>query len=434
MNKAAFGCAHRLSVALACLLFFALVASALAVAETARTDGGFDGGGGDPLANEFLEIAQQLQRAQELKYIHLGVQDAALKEKIHSIRSSLEGQSPLVMFPGSEVVFCFGAPKLGCVDSDGVIRIARLGWERASQRDRVELTAMELVKSLHGADRYRVANEAAEVLGGEGRFNAEELYQAVNAAQRFQPLFNTTCQLPTLNAAMRVLGAGYRYPQFDLRRNDDFQNFTSVSFDQKHDPQAPHSTAINNQVLFVSAIWNFDHNSIPTVYPIGDKMIERAGKKGERQIVYVFYKAQSARSTPNPCWELQRSIYNQAPRSEGDNLSAPLTWHANSEGPASIPAEWLKKESFFRGCQRDVLNVALERAALDTSFEKFTGNTYRTFQLLSAYRMENLKEPGTETFFINLDVGTFGFSTPYIFRITARETGDSCSISEVKMR
>lgn len=435
MNNTNLSRLVRWPAGLASALILALaLGPAAAVAKAPHSDGGFDGGGGDPLVNEFLEVAQKIERAQELHYIQLGVEPFALSVKLHAIRLSLEGKNPLVAFPEGETVSCFGFPKLGCVGADGVIRIAREGWAKSSPRARVEVTAMELVKSLQGIDRYRVASEAADVLGGEGRFDAEELYQAVNAAQKFQPLFDQRCEIPVINSAMRMLGTGDRYPQFDLKRDDDFQNFTSVTFDEQKTNAGRSSDKFTRQFLFVSAIWNSDVASVPMVFPIGGKMVRREGVKGERQMVYVFYKAQEPRYSMNRCVEIERTQYDQATRAEGDYLEAPLTWHSTDEGPKEIKPEWMKQAPFFQPCQRDTLNLALERAALDQSFEKFTGNTFRSYELLSAYRMENLKKPGSYTYFINLNVSTFGFSTPYIFRMTATESEDTCTISDVKMR
>ena len=121
-----------------------------------------EGGGGDPLALDFLEHARRIQTVHSV----IGLQGLVLNEvdlnnKIVLVEQSLEGKEPNLVFPEGETISCFGEPKLGCVDETGKIKIARNGWINATTQLRLEVTAMELLMSLGVRGRYQLARSIA---------------------------------------------------------------------------------------------------------------------------------------------------------------------------------------------------------------------------------------------------------------------------------
>lgn len=144
------------------LLFaFLCIASPIARAELRE---GKEGGGGDPLANEFLLIGRLFERVQKNEPIPgVDVNADAVQAKLNDIEASLEGKNPLIVFPDGHVVECFGAPKLGCV-KDGRIEIARIGWINSTIAEKVAVSAMELLLSMGIEDRYGKAQIIANAL------------------------------------------------------------------------------------------------------------------------------------------------------------------------------------------------------------------------------------------------------------------------------
>ena len=117
--------------------------------------GGMDSGGGDPLANEFLNIGRMIAGIlSNDTNDQFGVTQSELLQELDVLKTSLEGHQPKLIFPPGETVDCFGAPKLGCV-KNGVIYIARESWEnKSSLQTKIELAAMELLLRLGIDGRY----------------------------------------------------------------------------------------------------------------------------------------------------------------------------------------------------------------------------------------------------------------------------------------
>lgn len=136
---------------------------AIAPLKASARMGGMDSGGGDPLANEFLEIARAIANAippnDNSEY---GINRQQFNEEINLVAKSLEGHDPMLVFPKGDALTCFGAPKLGCV-VDGKIHIARDGWQKnATDNEKFQVTAMELFMHMASPMRYEKAAVLAE--------------------------------------------------------------------------------------------------------------------------------------------------------------------------------------------------------------------------------------------------------------------------------
>lgn len=119
----------------------------------ARTGPG-GGGGGDPLANDFLDNAkfvQSLLTSPRLKM--LDVDPEAMGSWIAKVYKSLDGKNPQLIFPPGETLNCFGSTKVGCTEN-GRIRIARDGYAKMRTAERWELAALEFFVLMDVKDRY----------------------------------------------------------------------------------------------------------------------------------------------------------------------------------------------------------------------------------------------------------------------------------------
>lgn len=121
--------------------------------------GGSNGGGGDPLANDFIRVARIVH--QKIHSADAQFRAAEFLQKIDELDGSLEGRSPKIILPPGDTVNCFNEPKLGCF-SDGKMRIARDGWKKASAVEKVEVTAMEIYMSMAQSRRYELGKSISD--------------------------------------------------------------------------------------------------------------------------------------------------------------------------------------------------------------------------------------------------------------------------------
>jgi len=142
--------------------------------------GGFNGGGGEPLANDFLKKAELISQAIELDLIS-GIKGSSLNEDSFAIpvdasrfreitkkiRKSLDDQNPLLVFPPGETLDCFGEPKIGCVSNDGIIHVARNGYLSLSSSRQFELVALEYFKLMSLLNRYELAQYVEYYMRGK---------------------------------------------------------------------------------------------------------------------------------------------------------------------------------------------------------------------------------------------------------------------------
>jgi hypothetical protein len=148
-------------------VFASGLALALSIPLTAFAGpGGMDSGGGEPYANQFLQIGRFFETTQRNNPIAgVEVNSKAIKRALDKIEMSLEGEPSkrLVLFPPGETVNCEGIPLLGCVAS-GKIQFARQGWENASMEEKIEVSALEIAKVLELKDRYKTAAKVRDAL------------------------------------------------------------------------------------------------------------------------------------------------------------------------------------------------------------------------------------------------------------------------------
>jgi len=152
-------------------LFLGLTISNLSFAR----EGVGHGGGGDPLVIDFMEKADVVEAVLEKNApAGLAITSEQVRAKLKTISESLEGHSPALIFEEGETLQCFGATKLGCFEN-GVIRFARAGWQASSDKEKIELAAMELLLSLGQTGRYEFAAQIADAAIYVGNYTTEAL-------------------------------------------------------------------------------------------------------------------------------------------------------------------------------------------------------------------------------------------------------------------
>lgn len=392
-----------------------------------------EGGGGDPLANEFLELAKVIAKAQAMDMIDLGIEQKKLDDAIKQLEDSLEGQTPLLMFPPGTVVNCYGYPKLGCVEGNR-IRVAREGWSRTSMRKRVALVTMELVKLLKGRKRYSLGESVAKTLDFMNSSGPTSIFDTTKKTDII-PLFDTTCQLPMINQAMSYVAAPDTYPQFDIARPDGIDNFTSSEL-----LEFTKEGVSRKQTLFISTMFSGkDPRSFWAMMRKIDGQVEALvrmpQKFGDRIFTHAFYKESFSEYEPVTCARIktvETYLLPAIPTFAENQASTGRVYPIVGEVPASLKYWADQAVPFFQPCAMRALNIAIERAARDGNFGRIADATNRTYEVLSAYHLRaEDKANGTQRYYISLNVKSWNFSLPYTFRITAKQQGESCKISEV---
>ena len=120
------------------------------------------GGGGDPLASEFIRVARAISTVLTDQSSAGELQKTRFDTALERVSESLSGTNPLVVFPDGTTISCYQAPKIGCVPGDGRIHIARQGWAASTEKDKIEIAAMELsLLAGIGQKRYEFAPDLA---------------------------------------------------------------------------------------------------------------------------------------------------------------------------------------------------------------------------------------------------------------------------------
>lgn len=120
-------------------------------------------GGGDPMANDFLEIGWAIKSMLESQAVpRLNENSKEFGVWMARIQQSLDGEFPQVTFPKGSTVNCLGEEKVGCVDEAGKIKIARNTFEKYKRPERFELVAQEIFKLMDVENRYPKARMIAD--------------------------------------------------------------------------------------------------------------------------------------------------------------------------------------------------------------------------------------------------------------------------------
>lgn len=158
-------------------------------------EGTSGGGGGDPMANDFLDAGWAVKSLLESHAISRVNEDSTqFGVWLTRIQKSLDGTTPLLTFPEGRTVECFGETKIGCVDAAGKIKIARDTFQNFRLPEKYELVAQEIFKLMNVEDRYPKARRISDQV----RIQT----QTIEGHVKFM-------------AAYQISTFGFRYPEKD---------------------------------------------------------------------------------------------------------------------------------------------------------------------------------------------------------------------------
>lgn len=431
----------------------------------ARKRGGFDGGGGDPLVNEFMAIAGKVSQAQENGWVDIGVSTNDLRLKLDEIYVSLEGHSPLLVFEPVKSVNCFGFSKLGCVDKNGVIHIAKDGWQTASWRDRLEVTIMELIMVHNKQNRYEVATQVAKLITSPV-WDSRSLVKSVSRGAARNVL--DECSLALVNAALGMTPY-MAYPQFDLKISDGKPDPISLDYQDPQDPDTKNADSIRKQLLSVSLL-NID--KAPRTFVSSRSSQQTLGRTAlfkHRVGVYTLLHVADGGETGQSCRKsLRFTSYDLTPVQRDEKLKQvtstsllPTQVHLNPApknspqwastliedslwrqppgrniGPDPLPPEVRKAPSyarpFFKPCIRESLNAALERAAHEATTDR---HSRAKISIQKVYEFRDEQNPRNPSVVVNLTVTVDDWvELPYSFKFDVVPTRDTCHLKEIQNR
>jgi hypothetical protein len=425
------------------------------------------GGGGDPLAIQFLQTARLIQKANEAGRIDLGVDNQKILTFLDRAQASLEGQQPLIEFPDGDTVNCFGVQKLGCVDDQGVIHVARQGWEQAPPSARVEVTTMELIKVLGGANRYSIAESVARVLDFQKTAGPTELMDAETRPQVVSESVFTKEALTSINRALKIASSGTLIPQFDLTRDDGMENYASVS----NNLLTGHCPIPNvERNYFISLLYGGPkpRETFKVVWSGTNRTVIRNVNAGDRLFVLGVTTRKDHCKPPREVDDFsQINVFGsesvQSEKPEGKPVDAYFwDWRLDHQPPTEKPGTMLRASEVPQGkdpraqvlgdhrltlepCAREALNLAISKAAGDEKLAKeiqefsdglgplITGT--RQYQIESMYRLQAPGSPQA-SYVVNLMVGTgaqttVGFGLAYSFLVKTRLDGSQCRVADV---
>lgn len=242
--------------------------------------GGMDSGGGDPLANEFLEVARAISNAIPTNDgSEFGINRQQFNDEVNLVAKSLEGHDPILVFPEGDTVVCFGAPKLGCV-IDGKIHIARGGWQKsATDNEKFQVTAMELFMHMAIPMRYE---------------NAAVLAEKITPTTVFGAAFN-----PTLDCANGKRCLHGTWGEYDLTLEQtiaDAPLYSAKLYDGSGEtPTSAIEIGFTNHVCFV--VHHFQQPDGMNIFSVGHLhgpssmfLVASFGPKGDRTLPMIHFR------------------------------------------------------------------------------------------------------------------------------------------------
>lgn len=201
------------------LTIFILAQSAFAIGNEA-------GGGGDPHAIEFISIAERTQLWLAESKLE-SVDASQFKQMVDELKNSLDGEiTKTRLYFQDQPVLCSGIPKMGCVQN-GKIVLNRKSWTQASEKEKYELTSLEIFQLMSLSKRYALAEKigknvesitsSTEIKLEDGTYsligNRQCHYEIINDETNGAIIFHISkldrCPTPTATLFQKKLPSSY---------------------------------------------------------------------------------------------------------------------------------------------------------------------------------------------------------------------------------